>query len=135
MHLPIKKNPVFFKLIIAAAAWIVPGGGHFLMNQKRRAVILFIAVTLTFLIGLFIGSVGVIDPVGAWPWYIAQIMTSPIVAYFGHLGGSGLYPVYGKPREIGQLYTTIAGLLNLLCIINALYRAHMKSLPETGETQ
>jgi hypothetical protein len=113
-------------LVVGALAWLVPGAGHLLVNRKRQAVIILVAVVLTFLVGLYIGSVGVIDPVGAKPWYAAQVMNSPVVVLLGQISVSGDYPVYGRPNEIGQIYTSIAGLLNLLCIVNAIYLAHLQ---------
>ncbi len=120
------QNHTFHLLIVALAAWIVPGGGHLLLNERKRAVVIFAAITLTFLAGLYIGSVGVVDPVEANLWYIAQVLNSPLVAAIGYITRAGGYPVYGKPNEIGQIYTSIAGLLNLLCIINAVYIARSR---------
>ncbi len=126
------KNYSVFLLIVALAGWLVPGAGFFLVNEKKRAIIIFAAVTLTFGTGLYVGSVGIVDPVGSWPWYIAQIMNSPFVALLGHISAGGGYAVYGKPNEIGQLYTSVAGLLNLLCIISAVYLAHLRSTEKAG---
>ena len=52
-----------FLAIVALAAWAVPGGGHFLIKEKKRAVVIFFTITLTFLIGIYAGSIGVIDAV------------------------------------------------------------------------
>ncbi len=46
----------------------------------------------------------------------------------GYITAGCGYQVYGKPNEIGQLYTSIAGLLNLLCIVNAIYLAYLNNL-------
>ena len=113
-------------LTVGLAGWFVPGGGYFLLGEKRRSVIIFVTIVLTFFAGLYIGSIGVVDPVGAKLWYIAQIMTSPAVAILGHATAAGDYPVYGRPNEIGQIYTSIAGLLNLLCIASAVYLAYQR---------
>lgn len=121
-----KDNHAVFLTVVGAAAWLVPGAGHYLLGKKRQAVIIFVALTLTFLVGLYIGSLGVIDPVGAKPWYAAQMMNSPMVYFLARLSVSGNYPVYGRPGEYGQIYTSIAGLLNLLCIVNAIYLAHLQ---------
>ena len=126
-----KDNPPLFLVSVGIAAWLVPGGGHFLLGEKRRGGLICVTVALTFLIGLYVGSVGVIDPIGAKPWYAAQLMISPAVFYLGRIGTSGAYPVYGRPSEIGQIYTSIAGLLNLLCIVNAVYMAHLRCVGET----
>jgi hypothetical protein len=120
-----KESHVFFLIVVGLLAWLVPGAGHYVLEEKRRAIIIFVTIVLTFCTGIYIGSIGVIDYIGAKPWYLAQIMNSPMVAALGRLTASGAYPVYGRPNEIGQIYTSIAGLLNLLCIINAVYLAHV----------
>ena len=119
-------------MVVGLLAWLVPGAGHFVLKEKKRAIIIFATIVLTFCMGIYVGSIGVIDPVGAWWWYVAQIMNSPMVAVLGHLTAGGAYPVYGRPNEIGQIYTSIAGLLNLLCIVNAVYLAHLRSTQTTG---
>jgi hypothetical protein len=121
-----KESHAFFLIVVGLLAWLVPGAGHFVLEEKRRAIIIFVTVAVTFCMGIYVGSIGVIDPVGAKPWYLAQMMNSPIVAALGRLTKGGAYPVYGRPNEIGQIYTSIAGLLNLLCIVNAVYLAHVR---------
>ena len=119
-------------LVIAALGWAVPGAGYLFLGQTKRAVIVLVTIAATFTIGIYAGSVGVIDPVTDGlgilgrlnPWYLAQILNSPVVFLIGRATAAGAYPVYGKPQEIGQLYTSISGLLNLLCIINCVYLAH-----------
>lgn len=123
-----KKNRTLYLVVVGALAWLVPGAGHFLLDKKRQAAVIFGAILLTFLLGLYIGSVGIIDPIGARPWYAAQLMNSPAVALLARVNIAGNYPVYGRPNEIGQIYTSIAGLLNLLCIVNAVYLAHVQSV-------
>ena len=131
-HLKVKENPVPFLLLVALAGWIVPGGGYFLLKEKARALIICITIVITFGLGLFIGSIGVIDYVSAGLWFMVQMMASPLVAIFGYLTAGGGYPVYGRPNEMGQLYTSTAGLLNLLCIVNAVYLAFVRKT-ETAE--
>ena len=125
-----KDNRTLFLTVVGSDPWLVPGAGHFLLNEKRRAIIICVTVLLMFLVGLYVGSLGVIDPIGAKPWYAAQLMNSPAVFWLGRLGATGAYPVYGRPNEIGQIYTSIAGLLNLLCIVNAVYMAHVRCMEE-----
>jgi hypothetical protein len=127
-----KENHVLFLLIVGLLAWLVPGGGHFLLKEKKRSIIIFVTIVLTFATGLYIGSIGVINPGVAKPWYIAQIMNSPMVDLLRRLTAAGDYPVYGRPNEIGQIYTSIAGLLNLLCILNAVYLAHLRRIETDG---
>jgi hypothetical protein len=111
-------------VIVGLLAWAVPGAGHFLIKERQRAIIIFVTITATFIAGIYIGSIGVIDSVGAKPWYVGQIMTTPAVGFISRMTGGGQYPSYGKPFDIGQIYTTVAGMLNLLCILSAVYMAH-----------
>jgi hypothetical protein len=125
-----KENHALYLIVVGAMAWLVPGGGHYILNEKRRAAIIFTMIVLTFLIGLYVGSIGVIDPVNAKPWYAAQVMNSPLVMILGRVGATGDYPVFGRASEIGQIYTSVAGLLNLLCVVNAIYMAHLRAIEE-----
>ena len=121
-------------LIVAILAWIVPGAGHFFIKEKKRAAIIFVTIMATFTAGLSIGSIAVVDPVGAWPWYIGQMLTTPGVALIAEvaqhaemMGPDGkLIPLvsYGRPHDVGQIYTAIAGAMNLLSILSAVYMAH-----------
>ena len=97
-----------------------------MLKETRRALIIFVAVTATFAAGLYIGSIGVVDPIGYKLWYMVQMMSSPLVAIIGYHTQGGGFPVYGRPNEMGQIYTSTAGLLNLLCIVNAVYMAYIR---------
>ena len=128
-----KFKQILFLFIVGILGWIVPGGGYFAINRKKHALIIFFTIVITFTIGLYIGSISVIDPGGSKPWFAAQMLNSPaIVAICLFLPKGGNY-VYGRPGEIGQIYTSITGLLNLLCIVNAVYLAHLVKIKQTGE--
>lgn len=128
-----KENHTLFLLTVGMLAWLVPGAGHLLIKGKKHAIIIFTTIVLTFCAGLYVGSIGVINPIGAKPWYVAQIMNSPMVAVLGYVVTTGDYSVFGRPNEIGQIYTSIAGLLNLLCIVNAVYLAHLRKTETVGD--
>jgi hypothetical protein len=125
-----KEKQTLLLLVVGLLAWLVPGAGHFMLKEKERSIIIFVTIVLTFCVGIYIGSIGVIDLVGPTPWYVtaAQVMNSPMVAVLGHFTAGEAYPVNGWPNEIGQIYTSTAGLLNLLCIVNAIYLAHLRSI-------
>ncbi|MFH1616562.1 MAG: DUF6677 family protein [Planctomycetota bacterium] len=127
-----KAGEMFFPLLAAFCAWIVPGAGHLLVREKRRAAIIFAGIAGLFLLGLYIGSVAVIDPVNERLWYLAQIMVSPIVSLVGKITVVKGYVSYGRPNEIGQIYTSIAGMMNLLTIINVVYLAHCRISGKSG---
>jgi len=130
-----KENHISLLLFAGLLAWLLPGAGHFILKEKKKAIIICVTIVLTFCTGLYIGSIGVIDAVGATPWYVyvTQIMNSPIVALLGHITAAGGFPVFGWSNEIGQIYTSTAGLLNLLCIVNAVYLAHLRQTQTAGD--
>ena len=123
-----KENHALFLLIVGLLGWLLPGAGYFLLNEKKRSIIIFATIVLTFCTGLYIGSIGVIDFVGTAALYVkaAQIMNPPIVFVLAHYTAGGGFPVYGWPNEIGQIYTMTSGLLNFFCIVNAVYLAHLR---------
>ncbi len=120
------ENRAIAMVTAGLAGWAVPGGGYFVLGQWKRATIILVTIAATFLTGIYIGSIGVVDPVEQKFWYAAQIMTSPAVAIVGHITAGGAYPVYGRPGEVGQIYTSIAGLMNLLCVVNCVHLAHIQ---------
>lgn len=122
------RSSVDFILLLAMvgmAAWAVPGAGHLLIREGRRAVIIFITVLGLFLTGLYIGSLGVLEPIQtAWYIFVGQMLATPAVGILTDFAQKGGYVSYGRPADIGLIYTIIAGLLNLLCISNAMYLAY-----------
>ena len=125
-----REKQTLFMLAVGLLSWLIPGAGHFVLKEKGRSVIIFATILLTFGVGMYIGSIGVIHLYGAAPWYVvgAQVMNSPMVLVLGRMTAGGAYPVHGWPNEIGQIYTSTAGLLNLLCIVNAVYLAYLRGI-------
>ena len=121
-----KEGDIAFLATVGVVGWLVPGGGYFMLNEQRRGLIIFATIFLTFFAGLYAGSIGVVDPVGSKLWYMAQLMATPAVYFLGEHTQSGAYTVYGRPADIGQIYTSVAGLLNLLVIVNSVYSAHLR---------
>jgi hypothetical protein len=69
------------------------------------------------------------------PWFVGQILTGPICLVASHFSLDVAHPVppntilqatprsHARIAEIGTLYTAVAGMLNLLAIIDSAYRA------------
>ncbi len=129
-----KENNILFLLIVGFLAWLIPGAGHLVLKEKKRAIIIFVTIALTFCMGLYIGSIGVIDLFGTAAIYVkvAQVMNPPIAVILGYQTIGGAYPVYGWPNEVGQVYIMTSGLLNLLCIVNAVYLAYLQRMGMAG---
>jgi hypothetical protein len=122
-----------YLFLAGIAGWWIPGAGHWIVGQPKRAAIIFFSIMFAFLLGIWLGSIAVID--ATTPWYWAQMLNSPAVAYLAHLSGSVYHlESYGKPREIGEIYTGIAGLLNLLCVVNAMYMTHCANITKNSKS-
>lgn len=120
-----------WNFLAAIAAWAVPGLGHYLLGQPKRGVILLISIGLLWTAGLLVGGISVIDRQDHPAWYLGQMLLAPSVAVnYVHQylpepmpGPSPAYtPSIARVQEQGILYTALAGLLNLLAILDVLYR-------------
>jgi len=117
--------------LAAILAWLVPGAGHFYLGLRKRAVLLFIAIELTFFIGLYIGTLRIVNPAQSMFWFLAQILTglNTIVAYLFSTTLPNLYPdytvtvIYDWSYNMAVLYTVVAGLLNLLAVLDTIIRS------------
>jgi hypothetical protein len=126
--------------LVALAGWLIPGAGYFLIGQHKRALVIGVCVVLLFVLGVLIAGIAVVEAPSLGgsgslvsgilqkPWFLGQVMTGPIgliSAWIGQ-GVADDYPA-AKARlgEIGTLYTAVAGMLNLLAIIDASHRASL----------
>ncbi|MFK7788037.1 MAG: DUF6677 family protein [Phycisphaeraceae bacterium] len=134
--------PPVWNLPAAVAAWLVPGLGHILAGHAKRGAILMICIGGLWLVGLLVGGISVVHARSAdgalRPWYLGQALIAPSIAVeYTHdklrARNEGVdpspsdlsipyQPAYGRAAEIGTLYTALAGLLNLLAIIDIAYR-------------
>ena len=112
-------------LPVVALAWLVPGGGHFLLKRTSRGVILAVSVIVIFLLGLMMRG-ALFQPQGG------DLLT--MVIYYGGFIGDLLAGVlyfitvwlgYSQPDQAGHVhdygtkFLVAAGLLNLLAMVDA----------------
>lgn len=130
-----EQEPVRWNFTAAIAAWIFPGLGHVLLGHVRRGAILAVTIGLLWVAGLLIGGISVIDRHHHPIWFLGQMLVAPSLAVeAGHRhlinqygtpmpGEDPIYqPSFGRVHEQGTLYVALAGLLNLLAILDVLYR-------------
>jgi hypothetical protein len=123
-------NPV----LIGLAAWALPGLGHWLLGQRSRAIVLFVTIMLTYWTGIAVGGVRyTIDPTGNRLWFVAELGAGPqgIAAYLATMHREP--PAVPWPdSDIAVIYAGVAGLLNMLVILDAIGRAcGIEPVPET----
>jgi hypothetical protein len=128
--------------VVALAGWLLPGLGYWLIGQRGRALACGLTILIVFFGGILIAGVRVVQApdmtasgnafqrVLQRPWFIGQVLTGPLgisaAMISDRLAASPTYRhIETKARlaEIGTLYTAVAGMLNLLTIIDASHRA------------
>ena len=106
-------------------AWLMPGGGHFLLKRPARGAILGGSVIIVFLLGLMMRGT-LFQPEGG------DLLTM-VIYYGGFIGDllAGILYVltvwlgYSQPdmpghvHDYGTKFLVAAGLLNLLAIVDA----------------
>ena len=107
-----------FLFLVALFGWWVPGAGHLLTGRVKQAIIIFISIAFAFTLGIYIASIAVLDPVNDALWYSAQILNSPLVILLARLAQNNQLVCFARPREIGQIYTAVAGAPGIFHIIS-----------------
>ena len=106
-------------------AWLIPGGGHFLLKRRERGVALGISVIAMFVLGVMMRG-AMFHPEGG------DLLTT-VIYYGGFIGDllSGvlyflaLWFGYNQPdmaghvHDYGTKFLVAAGLLNLLAMVDA----------------
>jgi hypothetical protein len=108
-----------------ALAWLIPGGGHFLLKRPGRGGLIAASVAAMFLLGLMMRG-ALFQPQGG------DLLTT-VIYYGGFIGDlmSGLLyfvtvwlgysqqDVAGHVHDYGTKFLVAAGLLNVLAMVDA----------------
>jgi hypothetical protein len=106
---------------VLVLAWLIPGGGHFLLRRWGRGALLLGSIGLMFFLGMAMGG------------RFFEPGRGSIVETLGYLGDvcSGLFFLgaefsgYTKAAsaapaaDYGTKFLLVAGLLNVLCVLDA----------------
>ncbi len=108
-----------------ALGWLIPGGGHFLLKRTGRGALLLVAITSMFVCGLMMRG------------YMFQPQTGDLLTtlinvggFIGDVAGGILYlltvwlgysqqDVAGHVHDYGTKFLVVAGLLNILAMVDA----------------
>ncbi|MGA3188835.1 MAG: DUF6677 family protein [Bryobacteraceae bacterium] len=118
-------NSVGKWLPAVVVAWIIPGGGHFLLKRPGRGGLIAASVTAMFLLGLMMRGALFSPQTG-------DLLTTVIYVggFIGNLMSGLLYFVtvwlgYSQPdvagavHDYGTKFLVAAGLLNVLAMVDA----------------
>lgn len=148
-----------FQPIAMLLAVALPGLGHAYLGEIKRAGLIFVSIMGLFWGGILIGGIDVIDRVEDQWWFVLQAGVGPTAFAVNSVhqnsfklefreggrtsrqsgrpnpeenpGGVAAPAMksLGRVNEVGSLYAAMAGMLNLIVIIDAAWR---KPAPKTG---
>jgi hypothetical protein len=108
-------------VLLCVAAWAIPGAGHLWLGRRLKGLVFLVAIPLMFAIGLALSA-------RLFPFDLSQ----PLVAlqaladlgngipyFIANAIGAGAGNVRAVTYEYGNAYVVVAGLLNLLVVIDA----------------
>ena len=107
--------------LICAAAWAVPGAGHLWLGRAQKGLVFLVALPLMFAIGLWLEG-------RLFPFELGQPLVA--LAAFADIGvgvpylvakamGIGAGRVIAQSFEYGNAFLIVAGLLNMLVVLDA----------------
>lgn len=107
--------------VICAAAWLIPGGGHLWLGRRQKGIVFLITLPLMFAIGLALEG-------RLFPFELGEPLVA--LAAFADLGiglpyfiaratGAGAGVVTAITYEYGNTFMIVAGLLNMLVVLDA----------------
>jgi hypothetical protein len=106
----------------AIVAWLVPGAGHFLGGQTRKAAIFFVVLSGMFVLGLmFSGELFAFelsDPLVFLAALAQWALGGPRL--LAAIAGGGHGVVTTVTYEYGNTFFIVAGLLNSLIVLDAI---------------
>ena len=108
-------------VLLCLAAWVIPGAGHLWMGRRQKGVVFLLALTSMFAIGLLlhgrifpfevseplVALAAVANVLAGGPWLVARMLEA----------GGGI--VTASTYEAGNCFLIVAGLLNVLVILDA----------------
>ena len=114
-------RPASTTYLICAAAWAVPGAGHLWLGRTQKGLVFLVALPLMFVVGLWLEG-------RLFPFELTQPLVA--LAAFADIGvgipyfvaktmraGGGI--VTAQTFEYGNAFLIVAGLLNMLVVLDA----------------
>jgi len=110
---------------IVALAWLIPGGGHFLLKRPGRGALLAACVVAMFLLGLMMRGAlfqpqtgDLLTTVIYWGGFLGNLMSGILYLLTSWLGYNQV-DMAGHVHDYGTKFLVAAGLLNVLAMVDA----------------
>src|SRR5690349_14265672 len=112
-------------IVAPAIGWLIPGAGHLIQKRWGRGLLLMVSVTIMFILGLLMEG-------KLYAANTGDILD--ILGFIGDIGAGGLYIVSKTldagagniaraTADYGTKYLIVAGLLNVICAVDAYHIA------------
>lgn len=103
-------------------AWLLPGGGHFFLRRPRSGLLLLLSIGALFGLGLAMQPrldvrLGLEDPLAVLI-NVCQMATGALYLA-ARAAGLAAGDVHAPSFEYGNTFTAVAGLLNMLAVLDA----------------
>ena len=107
--------------LICAAAWAIPGAGHLWLGRLEKGIVFLLALPLMFVCGLWLeGRLFPFEPAQPLVALAAIADLGVGVPYFlAKATGAGAGRVIAATFEYGNAFLIVAGLLNMLVVLDA----------------
>jgi hypothetical protein len=119
------SKPASTWILPVLAAWIVPGGGHFLQKRSGRGALILASVGFMFLFGMFMRGMmftpekgDILTTLINYGGFICDVATGAFyfaAAMFGYAAPD----MAGAGHDYGTKFLVTAGLLNILAMVDS----------------
>lgn len=115
-------------LLAALCAWAVPGLGHVILGRYAKALYFGVLVLGLYALGVWVGGGGSVSA-ARFPFHIyGQYGAGLPTLVAGWIGAAPLGETIDR-LELGLLMTTVAGILNIIVIVDAYETARREPSP------
>ncbi len=148
-----------FNPLAAGLGWLLPGLGHYVIGERARGGLVLCGVAFLWITGLLIGGIDSVDRKEDKLWFYAQAGSGPIAFVVDGLNTSLLksgkmgelidapnpsrnpasakqvssYKSVAQMNEYGTLFTALAGLMNIVALLDAAGRQGRTQRSRSGD--
>jgi len=115
--------------VAAILAFVFPGLGYIVSGERKRGILVASGILFLFLGGMLIGGIDVVDRAEDRWWFLLQGGVGPTAFAMdwinqNHLKNPGTgvsHQSLSHVNEVGSLATAMAGMLNMIAIVDCLW--------------
>jgi hypothetical protein len=118
----------FRPALLMGSAWVLPGLGHVLQGRRLRGAVIFVLLVGLFVAGTFLAEATNLSRERHFYYWAGQFMLGAPALAAEALFGSARVTGYIPYVEAGLVYGCVAGLLNVLAMIDVYSWAEAQEL-------